>query len=151
MTGATWTEGVVLLYGAFYGPGTNFSFGPEGKMVEAIRKRQVPLVGKAGGVWSFIHIADATVSAIEGRGRGIYNVVDDEPAAVAEWLPVAAKAVDARAPRRVPRWLGRLFAGEFATMMMTEARGASNTKAKRELAWAPRYPSWRDGFVTGLG
>lgn len=153
VTGATWAEGVVLRYGAFYGPGTNFSLGPEGKMVEAIRKRQVPLVGKAGGVWSFIQIADAadaTVNAIEGRGRGIYNVVDDEPAAVADWLPVAAKAVDARAPRRVPRWLGRLFAGEFATLMMTEARGASNAKAKRELAWTPRYASWREGFATGL-
>jgi nucleoside-diphosphate-sugar epimerase len=154
VTGATWTEGVVLRYGAFYGPGTNFSLGPEGKMVEAIRKRQLPLVGKAGGVWSFVHIedaADATVNAIEGSGSGIYNVVDDEPAAVAEWLPVAAKAVDARAPRRVPRWLGRLFAGEYATLMMTEARGASNGKAKRDLAWAPRHASWREGFATGLG
>ena len=154
VTGATWTEGVVLRYGAFYGPGTNFSLGPEGKMVEAIRKRQVPLLGKAGGVWSFIHIedaAEATVSAIEGRGRGIYNVVDDEPAAVSKWLPVAAKTVDARAPRRVPRWLGRLFAGEFATLLMTEARGASNAKAKRELAWTPRHASWREGFARGLG
>jgi nucleoside-diphosphate-sugar epimerase len=154
VTGADWTEGVVLRYGAFYGPGTNFSLGPEDAMVKAIRKRQVPLVGKAGGVWSFIHIADAadaTVNAIEGRGRGVYNVVDDEPAAVAEWLPVAAKAVDARAPRRVPRWLGRLFAGEFATLMMTELRGASNVKARRELAWTPRHASWREGFATGLG
>jgi nucleoside-diphosphate-sugar epimerase len=154
VTGATWTEGVVLRYGGFYGPGTNFSLGPEDVMVKAIRKRRLPLVGKAGGVWSFIHIADAadaTVNAIEGRGRGIYNVVDDEPAAVAEWLPVAAQAVEAPAPRRVPRWLGRLFAGEFATVMMTEARGASNTKAKRELAWAPRHASWRQGFATGLG
>jgi nucleoside-diphosphate-sugar epimerase len=154
VTGADWTEGVVLRYGAFYGPGTNFSLGPEDAMVKAIRKRQVPLVGKAGGVWSFIHIADAadaTVNAIEGRGRGVYNVVDDEPAAVAEWLPVAAKAVDARAPRRVPRWLGRLFAGEFATLMMTELRGASNAKARRELGWTPRHASWREGFATGLG
>jgi nucleoside-diphosphate-sugar epimerase len=154
VTGVSWTEGVVLRYGGFYGPGTNFSVGPEGTMVEAIRKRQVPLVGKAGGVWSFIHIedaAEATVKAVEGRGRGIYNIVDDEPAAVADWLPAAAEAVGAPAPRRVPRWLGRLFAGEFATVMMTEARGASNAKAKRELAWAPRHASWREGFATGLG
>lgn len=154
VTGASWPEGVALRYGAFYGPGTNFSLGPEGTFVEAIRKRQLPLVGKAGGVWSFIHIedaAEATVSAIEGRGRGIYNVVDDEPATVADWLPAAAQAVEAPAPRRVPRWLGRLFAGEWATVMMTEARGASNAKAKRELAWTPRHASWREGFATGLG
>jgi nucleoside-diphosphate-sugar epimerase len=154
VTGASWTEGVALRYGAFYGPGTNFSLGPEGTFVEAIRKRQLPLVGKAGGVWSFIHIedaAEATVSAIEGRGRGIYNVVDDEPATVADWLPAAAQAVEAPAPRRVPRWLGRLFAGEWATVMMTETRGASNAKAKRELAWTPRHASWREGFATGLG
>ena len=154
VTGASWTEGVALRYGAFYGPGTLFSLGPEGTFVEAIRKRQLPLVGKAGGVWSFIHIedaAEATVSAIEGRGRGIYNVVDDEPATVADWLPAAAQAVEAPAPRRVPRWLGRLFAGEWATVMMTETRGASNAKAKRELAWTPRHASWREGFATGLG
>jgi nucleoside-diphosphate-sugar epimerase len=154
VTGAGWTEGVVLRYGGFYGPGTNFSLGPEGTMVEAIRRRQVPLVGRAGGVWSFIHIedaAEATVNAVEGRGRGIYNIVDDEPAAVADWLPVAARAVEAPAPRRVPRWLARLFAGEAATVMMTEARGASNAKAKRELAWTPRHASWREGFATGLG
>jgi nucleoside-diphosphate-sugar epimerase len=154
VTGATWTEGVVLRYGAFYGPGTNISLGPEDAFVTAIRKRQVPLLGKAGGVWSFIHIedaAEATVRAIEGSGRGIYNVVDDEPAAVAEWLPAAAATLGAPPPRRVPRWLGRLFAGEFATMMFTELRGASNAKAKRELAWAPRHATWRDGFATGLG
>src|SRR3954462_2442634 len=101
-------------------------------MVEAIRKRKLPLVGNAGGVWSFIHIedaAEATVNAIEGRGCGVYNVVDDEPAAVAEWRPAAAAEGGGSAPRHVPRWLGRLFAGEFATVMMTEARGASNAKA----------------------
>ncbi len=154
VTGATWTEGVVLRYGAFYGPGTNFSRGPEGTMVEAIRKRQLPLVGEGGGIWSFIHIedaAEATVHAIEGRGRGIYNVVDDEPAPAAEWLPVAAEAVEARPPRHFPRWLARMFAGEFATMIMTEGRGASNAKAKRDLSWAPRYASWREGFAKGLG
>jgi len=154
VTGAEWADGVVLRYGGFYGPGTNFSLGPEDSMVKAIRKRQLPLVGSASGIWSFIHIedaAEATLNAIEGRGSGIYNVVDDEPAAVSDWLPVAAQAIGAPAPRRVPRWLGRLFAGEFATVMMTDARGASNAKAKRELNWAPRYASWRDGFATGLG
>jgi nucleoside-diphosphate-sugar epimerase len=153
VTGARWTEGVVLRYGYFYGPGTTISLGPEGTLVQAIRKRQLPLVGDAKGVWPFIHVedaAEATVNAIEGRGRGIYHVVDDEPAAVADWLPAAAEAVDAPAPWRVPRWLGRLFAGEFATVMMTEARGASNAKAKQQLAWAPRHASWREGFATGL-
>jgi nucleoside-diphosphate-sugar epimerase len=154
VVGATWIEGVALRYGAFYGPGTNFSLGPEGTMVAAIRKRQLPLLGKAGGVWSFVHIedaADATVNAVEGRGRGIYNVVDDEPAAVADWLPFAAQAVGAPAPRRVPGWLGRLLAGGAAATMMTEARGASNAKAKRDLGWTPRHASWREGFATGLG
>jgi nucleoside-diphosphate-sugar epimerase len=154
VTGADWTEGVALRYGYFYGPGTTLSLGPEGTLVQAIRKRQLPLVGDAQGMWPFIHVedaAEATVNAIEGRGRGVFNVVDDEPAAVADWLPAAAEAVGAPAPWRVPRWLGRLFAGEFATVMMTEARGASNAKAKQQLAWAPRHASWREGFATGLG
>jgi nucleoside-diphosphate-sugar epimerase len=154
VTEASWTEGVVLRYGTFYGPGTSISLGPEGTMLETIRKRGLPLVGEAGGVWSFIHVedaADATVKAVEGRGRGVYNIVDDEPATVAEWLPTAAQAVGAPVPRRVPRWLGRLFAGEFATVMMTDARGASNARAKRELGWTPGYASWRQGFATGLG
>jgi len=153
VTEADWLEGVVLRYGGFYGPGTSMSLGPEGVMLEAIRERKMPLVGDAGGVWSFIHIedaADATVDAVEGDGRGVYNVVDDEPATVAQWLPVAAAAVGAPSPRRVPRWLGRLFAGEAATMLMTTAVGASNAKAKRELGWRPRHPTWRDGFATGL-
>jgi nucleoside-diphosphate-sugar epimerase len=153
VTGADWTEGVVLRYGGFYGPGTSLSLGPEDVMVGAIRKRKMPLVGDAGGVWSFIHIedaADATVDAVEGEGRGIYNVVDDEPAPVSEWLPAAAAAVGAPPPRRVPRWVARLLAGEAATVMMTEAVGASNAKAKRELGWTPRHASWRDGFATGL-
>jgi nucleoside-diphosphate-sugar epimerase len=153
VTGAGWTEGVVLRYGYFYGPGTTISLGPEGTLAQAIRKRQLPLVGDAGGTWPFIHVedaADATVNAIEGRGRGIYHVVDDEPAAVADWLPAAAAALGALAPWRVPRWLGRLFAGEFATVMMTEARGASNAKAKQQLAWTPRHASWREGFASAL-
>jgi nucleoside-diphosphate-sugar epimerase len=153
VTGADWTRGVVLRYGGFYGPGTSMSLGAEGTMLEAIRKRQVPVVGDGGGVWSFVHIedaADATIQAIEGDGRGIYNVVDDEPAPVAQWLPAAAEAVGAKPPRRVPRWLGRVFAGEFGVVSMTEARGASNGKAKRELHWQPHHASWREGFVTGL-
>jgi nucleoside-diphosphate-sugar epimerase len=149
VTGADWTEGVALRYGGFYGPGT--SLGPDGgEMVEMIRKRKFPVVGDGAGVWSFIHIedaADATVAAIEHGRRGIYNIVDDEPAAVAQWLPAAASAVGARPPRHVPRWLGRMLAGEAAAVMMTEVRGASNAKAKRELGWKPKHTSWRDGFT----
>ena len=149
VTGAGWTEGVVLRYGGFYGPGT--SLGPEGgEMTEAVRQRKFPVVGNGAGVWSFIHIedaADATVAAIEHGRRGIYNIVDDEPAPVSEWLPAVANAVGARAPRHVPRWLGRMLAGEAATVMMTEVRGASNAKAKRELGWEPKHRSWRDGFT----
>jgi nucleoside-diphosphate-sugar epimerase len=149
VTGADWTEGVVLRYGGFYGPGT--SLGPEGgEMVEMIRKRKFPVVGGGAGVWSFIHIedaADATVAATEHGRRGIYNIVDDEPAPVAAWLPAAASAVGAPPPRRVPRWLGRMLAGEAAAVMMTEVRGASNAKAKRELGWEPKHPSWREGFA----
>ncbi|HEX6582262.1 MAG TPA: NAD(P)-dependent oxidoreductase [Thermoleophilaceae bacterium] len=149
VTGADWTEGVVLRYGGFYGPGTSLS--PEGgEMVDAVRQRKFPVVGNGAGVWSFIHIedaADATVAAIE-RGRGgIYNIVDDEPTSVSEWLPAAASTLGAPPPRHVPRWLGRILAGEAVTVMMTEVRGASNAKAKRELGWEPRYPSWREGFA----
>ena len=154
VTGARWTEGVVLRYGGFYGPGTSFSMRPEGEHVALIRKRRFPVVGNGAGVWSFIHIEDAaaaTVAAVEHGERGIYNVVDDEPAPVSEWLPAAAGAVGAKPPRRLPLWLGRLAAGEAAAVMMTEIRGASNKKAKRELGWSPRYPSWRQGFATGLG
>ena len=148
VTGADWTEGVVLRYGAFYGPGTSLD-GEGSEHVEMIRKRRFPVIGDGGGVWSFIHIedaADATVAAVERARSGIYNIVDDEPAPVAEWLPAAAIAVGAKPPRRVPRWLGRLLAGEAATVMMTEVRGASNAKAKRELGWRPSHPSWREGF-----
>jgi nucleoside-diphosphate-sugar epimerase len=151
--GADWTEGIVLRYGGFYGPGTGIGLKPQGEMLEMIRKRKVPIVGNGAGVWSFIHIEDAaaaTVAAIEHGPPGAYNVVDDDPAPVAEWLPVAASAVGAKPPRHVPRWLGRLVSGEMGIVMMTELRGASNQKAKRELGWKPRYPSWRDGFATGL-
>jgi nucleoside-diphosphate-sugar epimerase len=146
--GADWTEGLVLRYGAFYGPGTSMS--PGGEQFEMVRKRKFPLVGDGAGVWSFVHIADAadaTVAAVEHGDRGIYNVVDDEPARVSEWLPVLAEQLGARAPRRVPRLVGRLFAGEAGSVMMTEIRGASNAKARRELGWEPRHPSWRQGFA----
>ena len=152
VTGAGWTEGVVLRYGGFYGPGTSLS--RDGENAEMIRRRKFPMVGDGGGVWSFVHIedaADATVEAIEHGRRGIVNVVDDEPAAVADWLPAVAAALGARAPRHVPRAEARLLAGDAATVMMTEVRGASNAKAKRELGWQLRYPSWRQGFADGLG
>jgi nucleoside-diphosphate-sugar epimerase len=146
--GADWTEGIVLRYGAFYGPGTSMEPGSE--QLEMIRKRKFPVVGDGGGLWSFVHVADAadaTVAAIEYGQRGIYNVVDDDPAPVAEWLPALAQQIGAPAPRRVPRLVGRLFAGEAGAVMMTEIRGASNAKAKRELGWRPAHPSWREGFA----
>jgi nucleoside-diphosphate-sugar epimerase len=146
--GADWTEGVVLRYGAFYGPGTAMASGAE--EFELIRRRKFPLVGDGGGVWSFIHIADAaeaTVAAVEHGCRGAYNVVDDDPAPVAEWLPALAQTLGAKKPMRVPRFIGRLFAGEAGVVMMTEARGASNAKATGELAWRPAHPSWRQGFA----
>jgi nucleoside-diphosphate-sugar epimerase len=145
---ARWTEGIVLRYGAFYGPGT--SMAPGGEQYEMIRRRRFPLVGDGGGVWSFIHVADAaeaTVAAVEHGNRGVYNVVDDDPAPVAEWLPALAQTLGAKKPVRVPRFVGRLFAGEAGVVMMTELRGASNAKAKRELAWRPAHPSWRQGFT----
>jgi nucleoside-diphosphate-sugar epimerase len=138
----------VLRYGAFYGPGT--SMAPGGEQLEMVRKRKFPLIGDGGGVWSFIHIADAaeaTVAAIEGGHRGVYNVVDDDPAPVAEWLPALAQELGAKKPMRVPRFVGRLFAGEAGVVAMTDTRGASNAKAKRELRWRPAHPSWRQGFV----
>jgi nucleoside-diphosphate-sugar epimerase len=152
VTGAEWTVGIVLRYGGFYGPGT--SRAAAGEHAEMIRRRKFPVVGDGNGVWSFVHIGDAaeaTVAALEHGVRGIYNVVDDEPAAVREWLPAVAEALGAKPPRHVPRWAGRLLAGEAATVMMTEVRGASNAKAKRELGWRPRHPSWRQGIAAGAG
>jgi nucleoside-diphosphate-sugar epimerase len=149
-----WGEGLVLRYGGFYGPGTSLSLEPGAAMVAPIRRRQFPLIGDGGGVWSFVHIEDAataTAAAVERGRAGIYQIVDDEPAPVREWLPALAEALDAKPPRRLPRWLGRLLAGEAAAVMMTQIRGASNTKAKRELGWTLRYPSWRLGFAKGLG
>jgi nucleoside-diphosphate-sugar epimerase len=147
VTGATWTEGLVLRYGGFYGPGTSIDAG--GEHVEMIRRRRFPVVGSGAGVWSFVHIddaAEATALALTRGVPGIYNIVDDDPAPVAEWLPEIAAALGGKPPRHVPRWLGRALAGEAATVMMTEVRGASNAKARRELGWAPRHPSWRQGI-----
>jgi nucleoside-diphosphate-sugar epimerase len=154
VTTIEWGEGLVLRYGGFYGPGTGISVAPDAVMAAPIRKRRFPIVGDGGGVWSHVHIEDAaaaTAAAVERGQPGIYNVVDDDPAPVREWLPVLASALDAKPPRRVPRWLVRLAAGEAATVMMTDVRGASNAKAKRELGWQLRYPSWRQGFAQGLG
>ena len=149
--GARWTEGIVLRYGAFYGPGTSLAPGEE--QFELVRRRKFPLVGDGGGVWSFIHIADAaeaTVAAIEHGSRGVYNVVDDDPAPVAEWLPALAQQLGAKKPMRVPRFIGRLFAGEAGVVMMTEIRGASNAKAKRELRVAPGAPELAAGVRGGM-
>lgn len=146
--GARWTEGIVLRYGTFFGPGTSLAPGEE--QLELIRRRKFPLVGDGGGVWSFIHVADAadaTVAATQRGTRGVYNVVDDDPARVAEWLPVVAQTLGAKKPMRVPRFVGRLLAGEVGVTMMTEVRGASNAKAKRELGWHPAHLSWRQGLT----
>jgi nucleoside-diphosphate-sugar epimerase len=134
--------GIALRYGAFYGAANDGT-------VEPVRKRQFPIVGDGGGIWSWIHLDDAaaaTVLALNHDGPAIYNIVDDDPAPVREWLPVLAHALGAKPPRRVPTWLARLLAGEAVTVMSTEARGASNAKAKRELGWRTRHPTWRTGF-----
>jgi nucleoside-diphosphate-sugar epimerase len=154
VTTIEWGEGLVLRYGSFYGPGTAISVAPDAVMAAPIRKRRFPIVGDGGGVWSHVHIEDAataTAAAVEHGQPGIYSIVDDDPAPVRKWLPVLASALGAKPPRRVPRWLGRLAAGEMAAIMMTEVRGTSNEKARRELGWEPRHPSWRQGFARGLG
>jgi nucleoside-diphosphate-sugar epimerase len=152
--GIDWAEGIVLRYGAFYGPGTGISTDPEALLTRAIRKRRLPIIGGGGGVWSYVHIEDAasaTVAAVDNGGPGIYNVVDDEPAPVREWLPFLAEQLGAKKPRRVPRFLVQMLAGKAPVLMMTEVRGGSNAKAKRELGWQPRWSSWRVGFAKGLG
>jgi nucleoside-diphosphate-sugar epimerase len=149
-----WGEGLVLRYGGFYGPGTAISLTPDAVMATLVRRRRFPIIGDGGGVFSHVHIDDAataTAIAVDHGQPGIYNIVDDDPAPVREWLPVLASALEAKPPRRIPRWLGRLVAGEAPAIMMTAVRGASNAKAKRELGWELRYPSWRQGFVHGLG
>lgn len=153
VTGADGIEGVALRYGGFYGPGTSLGLDPVGEQIEMVRKRRLPMVGDGAGVWSLVHIRDAaaaTAIAVERGEPGIYNVVDDDPAPVSVFIPELAKAIGAKPPRRLPRWLGRLIAGEAATVMMTEVRGASNAKAKRELGWELSYPSWRIGIREGL-
>jgi 2-alkyl-3-oxoalkanoate reductase len=141
-------EGIVLRYGSFYGPGAS-DF-----LLDMLRKRQVPVIGRGTGVWSFIEITDAaaaTLAAVDRGAPGLYNVVDDDPAPVAEWLPYLAKVAGAKPPLHVPAWLGRLLAGEFVVAQMTTSRGSSNEKARKELGWEPRYASWREGFRAWAG
>jgi nucleoside-diphosphate-sugar epimerase len=147
VTAAEGIEGVVLRYGWFYGPGTYF--GREGSQTEEALKRRLPIVGKGDGTFSFVQVEDAaaaTVAALERGAPGTYNVVDDEPAPMRDWAPAFCEAVGAKKPHRVPVWLARLVAGSAAVASATQLRGASNAKAKRELDWQPRYPSWRQGF-----
>jgi nucleoside-diphosphate-sugar epimerase len=151
VAGAPPIEGVVLRYGSLYGPGTSIAIG--GDVVELLRKRRLPIVGDGAGIWSFVHVddaAEATRLAIENGPAGVFNVVDDEPIEAAEWIPELARAIGAAPPRRVPAWLGRLFIGEAGVFLMTQARGASNGRAKAALRWRPAYPTWRDGFRRGL-
>lgn len=145
-------EGVALRYGNLYGPGTGFA--PNGDLAAMVRKRMLPVIGNGAGVWSFTHVEDAasaTVAAIQPSAHGIYNVCDDEPAAEGVWLPEYARAIGARQPFHIPVWLGRLMAGDVGVSVMTQIRGASNARAKRELGWSPRYTTWREGFRKGLG
>jgi 2-alkyl-3-oxoalkanoate reductase len=157
VTGAEGIEGLVLRYSFFYGPGTSVSMEPaDGRagQVEAVRQRKLPLIGDGGGIWSFTHIDDAAAAAaaaVEHGAPGLYNVVDDKPAPVREWLPVLADVVGAKPPRKIPRAVARVVGGPAAVVMMCEIPGASNAKAKKELGWTPRWPSWREGFRSGLG
>jgi 2-alkyl-3-oxoalkanoate reductase len=140
-------DGIVLRYGNFYGPRASDA------LIDLVRKRRFPVISDGAGVWSWIHIDDAaaaTVAAVEGGGSGVYNVTDDEPARVSEWLPYLAEAIGAKRPMRVPVWLARIMAGSVAVRWMTEGRGSSNEKARRELGWQPRWRTWRDGFTNGL-
>ena len=144
--------GLALRYGGLYGPGNVIGRG--GELLGMVRARKLPVVGGGTGVWSFCHIDDAasaTAAALTHGDPGVYNIVDDDPAPVSEWLPELARIIDAKPPLRIPAWLARPLIGEHGVSLMTEVRGSSNAKAKRELAWAPRYASWRDGFRTGLG
>jgi len=145
-------EALALRYGFFYGPGT--ALAKDGSAIDLIRKHKMPIVGNGDGVWSFIHIEDAaraTVAAISRGSPGIYNVVDDEPAPVSTWLPYLAEVLGAKPPAKVPHFVAKFVIGDGGVMMMTEIRGGSNAKAKRGLGWQPIYPSWRNGFVQGLG
>ena len=149
VTRADGIEGLALRYGGFYGPGTSLALNPPGELTEMIRKRRFPIVGSGTGIWSMIHIRDAasaTAAALERGEPGLYNVVDDEPTEVSTFVTEVANVIGAKPPRHVPLGLGRLLGGEAGAIMMTEIRGASNTKAKRELGWELRYPSWRHGL-----
>jgi 2-alkyl-3-oxoalkanoate reductase len=145
-------EGIALRYGFFYGPGS--SYAPGGFWQREVKRRRFPIVGKGSGVFSFIHVDDAAAAAAiaaEGGRPGIYNVVDDEPAPLREWLPAYAEAIGAKRPMRIPKFVARLVAGSYTAGMATELRGASNARAKEALSWRPRYPSWRQGFREALG
>jgi nucleoside-diphosphate-sugar epimerase len=144
-------DGVVLRYGLLYGPGTDFD--RDGAMAAMIRSRRLPVIGGGAGVWSFVHVDDAasaTLAAVTHRGSGLFNIVDDEPVAAAEWLPAAAQVMGAKPPRRVPGWLVRPLVGEQVISMMTRARGSSNARAKAELGWSPVHTTWRQGFAEVL-
>jgi nucleoside-diphosphate-sugar epimerase len=150
--GSEGIEGLVLRYGQFYGPGTYYDRG--GSIEKEVARRRLPVIGPGTGIASFIHVEDAasaTVAALDRGAPGVYNVTDDEPAAMREWLPVYAEAVGAKRPMKVPAWLARLVAGQLAVEFGVNLRGASNEKAKRELGWSPRYASWRQGFPEALG
>ena len=151
VAGASDLAGLAFRYANFYGPGSSIAL--DGEIVATVRKRQLPVIGTGAGVWSFLHIDDAaaaTVAAVRAGPAGIYNIVDDQPAPVADWLRELARAVGARPPRHVPVWLGRVAAGDVGVSMMTQIRGLSNAKARRELGWSPRYPSYREGLRDGL-
>ena len=149
--GSDGIDGLVLRYGFFYGPGTYYA--ADGTSTEDVRRRRMPIVGKGSGVFSFIHVddaADATVAAVEHGAPGVYNIVDDEPAPMSEWVPVFAEAAGAKPPRRVPVWLARFVAGKAVSGFAVALRGVSNEKAKRELGWQPAHPTWRTGFAESL-
>jgi nucleoside-diphosphate-sugar epimerase len=150
LTASSGIDGIVLRYGAFYGRQTGLFDGP---MIDQLRRRRVPLIGDADGWWSFVHIDDAaaaTAVAVERGAPGIYNIVDDEPAPVREWLPALAAMLGARPPRHIPKWLARIIVGDHIVTLMTEARAGSNAKAKRALSWQPVHASWRQGFLEVL-
>ena len=152
MLEAAGIEGLVLRYGWLYGPGTYYD--RDGQQAEEMRRRRLPIVGGGDGTFSFLHVDDAAsaaLAALERGSPGVYNVVDDEPAPMRDWVPVYAEALGAKPPRKVPAWLARLVAGKEAVAGATGMRGASNAKAKRELGWQPAHPSWRQGFRDALG
>jgi 2-alkyl-3-oxoalkanoate reductase len=153
VTQAEGLDGLALRYAGFYGPGTSLALDPPGAFTELILKRRVPIIGDGGGIWSLVHIEDAaaaTAAALMTGGPGVYNVADDDPVPAGELIPEIARMIGAKPPRHLPRWVGRLAGGEAGVLVMTEIRGASNAKAKRELGWELRYPSWRLGFREGV-